>query len=67
MKDESKNDAISGTSSEVHAAIAAAIHMYGEDLHDVENVVLTFNRVSRVYSPWSSKINMMNTYFNYRR
>jgi len=67
MNAESINNAISGSSDDVYAAIAAAIHMYSEDLHDVENTVLTFNKVSRIYSPWSSKINMMNTYFNYRR
>ena len=47
----------------VYAAIAAAIHLYGEELHDVENAVLTINKVSRTYSPWSSKIHGLNTYF----
>ena len=47
----------------VYAAIAAAIHLYGEELHDVENTVLTINKVSRTYSPWSSKIHGLNTYF----
>ncbi len=36
--------------------IAAAIYKYSEDLHDIEDTVLTINRVARVYSPWSSKI-----------
>jgi len=48
------------------AAIAAAIHLYCEELHDVENAVLTINKVSRTYSPWSSKIHGLNTYFNRR-
>ena len=47
----------------VYAAIATAIHLYGEELHDVENTVLTINKVSRTYSPWSSKIHGLNTYF----
>ena len=47
----------------VYAAIAAAIHLYSEELHDVENTVLTINKVSRTYSPWSSKIHGLNTYF----
>ena len=47
----------------VYAAIAAAIYLYGEELHDVENTVLTINKVSRTYSPWSSKIHGLNTYF----
>lgn len=48
-------DAISG---EVFAAISAAIHLYvvQEEAHDVENTILTINKVARSYSPWSSKI-----------
>ncbi|MCL1973957.1 MAG: OadG family protein [Bacteroidetes bacterium] len=48
------------------AAIAAAIHLYSEELHDLENAVLTINKVSRSYSPWSSKIYGLNPYFNKR-
>ena len=47
----------------VYAAIATAIYLYGEELHDIENTVLTINKVSRSYSPWSSKIHGLNTYF----
>ena len=49
--------------NDVYAAIAAAIHLYSEELHDVENAVLTINKVSRTYSPWNSKIHSLNTYF----
>ncbi|MCD8172590.1 MAG: OadG family protein [Alistipes sp.] len=38
------------------AAIAMALQMFREELHDKESSVLTINRVARVYSPWSSKI-----------
>lgn len=41
---------------EVSAAIAMTIHLYQEDMHDDENMVLTIKRISRSYSPWSSKI-----------
>lgn len=41
---------------EVNAAIAAALYLYSQELHDQESTVLTINRVSRTYSPWSSKI-----------
>jgi Na+-transporting methylmalonyl-CoA/oxaloacetate decarboxylase gamma subunit len=54
------------TSGEVYAAITAAIHLYNEELHDEEDTVLTINKVSRTYSPWSSKIHGLNTYFNRR-
>lgn len=41
---------------EINAAIAAALYLYSQQLHDQESAVLTINRVSRTYSPWSSKI-----------
>jgi hypothetical protein len=41
---------------EVNAAIALALYLYENDLHDNENTVLTLQKVSRTYSPWSSKI-----------
>ena len=37
-------------------AIAIALYKYSEDLHDIENTVLTINRAAKAYSPWSSKI-----------
>lgn len=43
-------------SGEVNAAIAMALYMYQNELHDQENTVLTIQKVSRTYSPWSSKI-----------
>ncbi len=45
-----------GMSGEVGAAIAMALHMYSSQLHDQENPVVTITKVSRTYSPWSSKI-----------
>jgi glutaconyl-CoA/methylmalonyl-CoA decarboxylase subunit delta len=50
---DNKSLALSG---EVNAAIAAAIHLYRSEMHDYENTVLTISKVSRTYSPWSSKI-----------
>lgn len=43
-------------SGEVNAAISAAIHLYANEAHDEENTILTIDKVSRRYSPWSSKI-----------
>jgi Na+-transporting methylmalonyl-CoA/oxaloacetate decarboxylase gamma subunit len=43
-------------SAEVNAAIAMALYSYFSANHDQENTVLTIQRVSRMYSPWSSKI-----------
>lgn len=41
---------------EIAASIAVAIHMYQTDLHDKESFTITLKKVSRIYSPWSSKI-----------
>ena len=40
----------------VVAAIAAAIFEVTEGTHDIESTVLTIQKVTRRYSPWSSKI-----------
>jgi len=41
---------------EVNAAIAMALHLYFLELHDEESAILTINRATKIYSPWSSKI-----------
>ncbi len=47
--------------ADTNAAIAMAIYLYNNELHDEESNVITINKVSRVYSPWSSKLhNMIN-------
>ncbi len=49
-------------SGEMSAAIAMALHMYQSEIHDEENTVLTIKKVSRTYSPWSSKIYTLRKY-----
>jgi len=41
---------------ELAAAIAMALDLYQRDLHDKESFTITMQKVSRIYSPWSSKI-----------
>ncbi|MGE5393088.1 MAG: hypothetical protein ACM3P1_00015 [Candidatus Saccharibacteria bacterium] len=41
---------------ETAAAIALAIHMYKNEMHDQESFTITLKKVSKIYSPWSSKI-----------
>lgn len=50
---EKKDISIPG---EVNAAIAMALHLYFQEMHDEESAILTINRASKIYSPWSSKI-----------
>jgi glutaconyl-CoA/methylmalonyl-CoA decarboxylase subunit delta len=59
LRREGKVDVIKddiSISGEVNAAIAMAIHLYYSEIHDKENTILTIEKVSRTYSPWSSKI-----------
>jgi len=53
--DESKLNQDFNVPGEVAAAISMAIYLASE-LHDEESNVLTIKKVSRTYSPWSSKI-----------
>jgi Na+-transporting methylmalonyl-CoA/oxaloacetate decarboxylase gamma subunit len=43
-------------SGEINAAIAMALSMYVAQTHDFENTTITIKKISRPYSPWSSKI-----------
>lgn len=49
-------------SGEVNAAITYAIYLYFNELHDKENPVITISRISKAYSPWSSKIYSLRKY-----
>ncbi len=49
-----EHDAI--TDQEIAAAIITALKLYKSNLHDQESEMLTINRITRAYSPWSSKI-----------
>ncbi|MFO7935931.1 MAG: OadG family transporter subunit [Bacteroidales bacterium] len=51
-------------SGEEAAAIAMAIHLYMSELHDEESGILTIKKVSKTYSPWSSKIYAVRNQFN---
>ena len=56
-----KDEVISG---EATAAIAMALHLYLDEIHDKESGVLTIKRISKNYSPWSSKIYAVRNQFN---
>ena len=53
---EAKEKNLGSHTGEETAAIAMALHEYLNDAHDVEDMILTINKVKRTYSPWSSKI-----------
>jgi len=51
-------------SGEATAAIAMALHLYLDEIHDLESGVLTIKQISKTYSPWSSKIYAVRNQFN---
>jgi sodium pump decarboxylase gamma subunit len=54
-KEKAKEENIE-LSGEVLAAISAALYLYETEQHDKESEIITIQRVSRHYSPWSSKL-----------
>ena len=57
---ESESDYIPALDS---AAIATALHLYFNEVHDEESLVVTIKTVERRYSPWNSKIYGLNNNF----
>jgi hypothetical protein len=55
-KTAAKDDAPREDSGEVAAAIAMALYLHFGEMHDVESGVVTIKRISKLYSPWSSKL-----------
>lgn len=47
---------------EINAAISMAIYLHYQEAHDIENTVLTIEKVQRRYSPWSSKLYGLRRY-----
>jgi len=60
--DSSETNQIVEVTGEVNAAISMALYLYLNELHDEESNILTIKRVSKVYSPWSSKIYGVRSY-----
>lgn len=54
--DKTEAKVLTQAPGDVYAAIAMALHEAQNEVHDVEETVLTITRVKRSYSPWSSKI-----------
>ncbi len=63
-KPKLKKAAVEGTTDEkpkkltgeVNAAISTALFLYFNEQHDEEDPIITIEKTSRTYSPWSSKI-----------
>jgi hypothetical protein len=66
LKRRAKKSGHTGNSSnllnvpaDVSAAIGMALYLHFNEVHDEESNVITIKRVSRTYSPWSSKLYSM--------
>jgi len=53
------NDKLEIPTTEI-VAIAMALHLFYDEVHDDESNVITIKRIERRYSPWSSKIYGIN-------
>ena len=49
-----KDDVI--ISGETVAAISMALMLHFQEVHDIENTILTIKKVQSTYSPWNSKL-----------
>lgn len=59
LRKEGKHHLVNGRfqlAGDEGAAIATALFLYFNEAHDEEDTTMTIKRISRRYSPWSSKI-----------
>lgn len=47
---------------ETNAAISMALYMFFNEQHDEESNIITIKKISKIYSPWSSKIYGLNNF-----
>lgn len=59
IQSEMSEDKDTGVGEADKAAIAAALYLYFNEMHDEESDIITVKRVSKTYSPWSSKLYSM--------
>ena len=65
LRRQGKHCAEKGTldiTGEESAVIAVALHYILSEHHDLESGTITIKKISKRYSPWSSKIYSMNNY-----
>jgi glutaconyl-CoA/methylmalonyl-CoA decarboxylase subunit delta len=55
-RDKQLTTADPGITGELSAAIGMAMYIYLNEMHDQESGVITIKKISKRYSPWSSKI-----------
>ena len=63
---ECANKQVSEITGPTMAAISTALYMFLNEQHDNESYELTIKKISKRYSPWSSKIYSMNNLNRYK-
>jgi len=54
---------VSTIQGDVSAAISMALYLHLNEIHDEESDVITIKRISKQYTPWSSKIYATNPFY----
>jgi len=52
---------------DVSAAISMALYLHFNEIHDEESDVITIKRISKQYTPWSSKIYSTNSFHRFNQ
>lgn len=60
---KSDDQEIMNIEGNIAAAIGMALHLHLSEIHDEESNVITIKRISKQYTPWSSKIYSTNSFF----
>jgi len=56
LKEKKTDNNSQSDDGELKAAIATAIYLFRQEVHDDENYILTIKRIEKPYKPWNSKI-----------
>jgi len=69
LKKEGKCDDcdVSLIPGDVSAAISMALYLHFNEIHDEESDVITIKRISKQYTPWSSKIYSTNPFHRFNQ
>lgn len=68
VQDRKSNGTVAtNNTSDVYAAIAAAIYCYEQEQHDAEDSIITIQKVERAWTPWNAKFYNMNQFFANRK
>lgn len=59
---QSSDNYVGHITGQENAAIATAIFLFFDELHDDESAQMTIKKVKKDYSPWSSRVYTINSF-----